>query len=119
MSSDQPSWTKEIGKGFVYNEQSEREGPSRRMENFEPNHDSKSSNQGAESSIKVKMSPDQPSQIKEIEKGVVSDEQLKKEGPSRRMEKFEPNHDSKNSSRNPLPTANQGAESSIKVKMSS
>merc|ERR1711893_336840 len=111
MSSDQPSWTKEIGKGFVYNEQSEREGPSRRMEKFEPNHGSKTSNQGAESSIKVKMSSDQPSWTKEIGKGFVCNKQSEREGSSRRMEKLEPNHSPKNS--------NQGAEPSLKEKISS
>ena len=125
MSPDQPSKIKEIKKGGVSDEQLKKEGPSRRMEKFEPNHGSKSSTRdplptvSADPGMQIRMTPDQPSQIKEIKKGGVSDEQLKKEGPSRRMEKFEPNHDSKSSTRDPLPTANQGAESSIKVKMSS
>ena len=42
--------------------------------------------QSTDSGMQIRMSPDQSSKIKEIEKEGVSDEQLKKEGPSRRME---------------------------------
>ena len=94
------------------------------MEKFEPNHNSKSTirdplptvNQGSESGMQVKMRPDQPSRMKEIGKEIVSNEQLRREGPSSRMEKFEPNHDSKSTIRNPLPTVNQDPESSMQSK---
>ena len=117
MSPDQPSWMKEIGKGFVNYEQLKKEGPSRRMEKVEPNHDSKNSTknplptvkQGADPGIQTRMTQDQPSQVKEIGKGFVCNKQSEREGSSRRMEKSEPNH----SPKNPY----QGAESNIEKKL--
>ena len=85
-SPDQPSWTKEIEKGPACDMQSEREGSSRRMEKFDPNHASRTPNQGAESSLKVKISSDQPSWTKEIGKGFAYNKQSEREGSSRMME---------------------------------
>ena len=97
---------------------------SSRLENLEPNHDSKSTirnplptvNQDPESGMQVKIRPEQSSRMEEIREEIVNNEQMRREELSSRLENLGPNHDSKSTIRNPPPTVNQNPESGMQIR---